>query len=218
MGVKRLVFLIITFLFLNGPKPDNNQTLAKSFSNINITHSIAEKYSIKEEEPIISDTIIEEVPKVQEAPQLAVITNNEEVTPIIWGIDGIQGNKGRLSLPSVGFSMPLYDNGPESWKTIVDNDNSALYTTYLNKGMIADHSYQGFNAMKNCDTGTIGYIIVGDTIYTIECASKYIGYNNGYRIEINGNYADQMGDGSLYMYTCNDTNRNVTVTFWNIIA
>ena len=138
----------------------------------------------------------------------------------IWGLGGQQGSVGRLSIPEVGYAMPLYDTASSgNYQAVVDAPNSALYTNYLGKMMIADHAAQGFSAMKSCYPGMRAYIIQGDTIHTLVCNSYYSdGHNVGDGILINGTYADEMNDGSLFMYTCNDASGySVTLTFWSYI-
>lgn len=136
----------------------------------------------------------------------------KEKNPLLLGA---QGNAGRLVLPSVGYEMPLYTGAESAWTGIVDAYNSALYTNYMGKIMIADHAYQGFYSMVSSPIGSIGYIVQGDKIITIRCVSMYQATNTGNGIMVGNKYADEMNDGSIFMYTCNDeTGVNVTVSFW----
>lgn len=129
-----------------------------------------------------------------------------------------QGNAGRLSIPSVNFEVPLYSTkNPNEYQKIVDDEDSALYTSFLGKKMIADHAHQGFRNMRNVAVGAKAYITVGNEVKELVCTAKYTNaVNNRNGISINGKDATTMNDGSLYMYTCNDsTGKSVTVTFWN---
>ena len=172
---------------------------------------------IKEETQNFINVPVANIEKKQEQSQ-EVVTQTNDNSDQQKQIGALQGNAGRLSLPSVGFEMPLYNGDASSWANIVDAESSALYTNYLGKMMIADHAHQGFSAMKNSQIGSIGYIINGNNITTIRCKSMYQGINTGYGVTINGIYADEMTDGSLFMYTCNDeTGISVTVTFWEYV-
>lgn len=129
-----------------------------------------------------------------------------------------EGTAGLLTIPSVGVTVPLYkSNNSNEYQTIVDAENSALFTTFMGKKMIADHAHQGFKKMRNATKGTVAYIQQGSTRRNLVCTAKYTnGVNMGNGIKIGNQYADQMKDGDLFMYTCNDSEGvSVTVTFWN---
>ena len=130
-----------------------------------------------------------------------------------------EGTAGLLTIPSVGVSVPLYSTtNCKDYQKVVDAENSALYTTFMGKKMIADHAHQGFSKMKNSKVGTVAYIQKGNTKQTLVCTAKYTnGVNKGNGIMIGNTYADQMKDGDLFMYTCNDSEGiSVTVTFWKV--
>lgn len=167
-----------------------------------------------DEEKIIEVALEKQEPMVIQNETIAVVEEikEEPKNPLLIGM---QGNAGRIILPAVGYEMPLYNGAESSWAGIVDANNSALYTNYMGKMMVADHAYQGFNAMKNSPIGSIGYIVQNDQIIVIRCVSIYDAINTGNGIIVGDRYADEMNDGSIFMYTCNDsTGVSVTVSFW----
>lgn len=138
----------------------------------------------------------------------------------VKGLSGKAGNAGRISIPRVGYSMPLYSEANSTkWQKVVDAKDSALFVEnyfYSKKSMIADHAAQGLKVQKNCKKGDVMYITKNGKVtkYTMTTIYKNA-VNNGYGIVVNGKYADQMKDGDLFMYCCNDsTGKSVTVTFW----
>ena len=135
----------------------------------------------------------------------------------IKGLEGKNGNQGRISIPSVGYSMPLYSGG--NWQKIVDNKDSALFVNFFGKQMLADHAAQGLKKMKNCKKGDKLYIVKNKKVTTYVMTKIYKnGINSGNGIKIGNKYADEMNDGDLFMYCCNDASgKSVTVTFWKKI-
>lgn len=204
--MKKLLFLSAIVLLLSGISAEDYIKLQTSpivITNMGNSAYIEEKNIIIEEKPVINES--------------TPIANNKEEPVITQNplLEGMQGNVGRIILPSVGYEMPLYNGSEASWSSIVDANNSALYTNYLGKMMVADHAYQGFSAMKQSPIGSIGYIVQGNQIITIRCVSIYQATNTGNGIMVGSTYADEMSDGSIFMYTCNDsTGVSVTVSFW----
>lgn len=122
------------------------------------------------------------------------------------------GTAGRLEIPSVGVSVPLYSGMSQS---IVDAKNSAAYFTYGCQKVIADHNYQGFSAIRNCKPGTTAtiYTSKGQTVY--KCVKVTTGKNTGEIVDAEGNNIYSYNSGGLCMYTCADKGKiNVIVTYW----
>lgn len=122
------------------------------------------------------------------------------------------GDSGRLYIPSVGVNVALY-YGRSQKRT--DAWDSAAYFKLGVQMCIADHNYQGFNAMKRCSIGTLAYIKKEDSVEVYRCIDKFNATNTGANIEdANGTMMSKINDGGLIMYTCNDCWQNVTVTLW----
>lgn len=136
-----------------------------------------------------------------------------------------RGNIGRLTIPSVGvnvalFNASIYDVGHS--QGIVDRSDSAAYLydadDYYGFDMIADHVHQGFNAIKWVTTGsTMAYIDYGTYTESYICTDMFIGYN-GYggrtgMFDANGSDVAGRNDGGLCLYTCN-SDGTITITFW----
>ena len=125
---------------------------------------------------------------------------------------------GSINIARVGYSMPLYTGKQSQYQEIVDNENSALYVNsfFGGNGMIADHAAQGLKKQKSCVKGdTMTLTVNGKTTKYVMTSIYTNGQNVGNGIKIGNKYADEMTDGSLFIYCCNDsTGKSVTVTFW----
>ena len=145
----------------------------------------------------------------------------------VEGVSGTKGTSGRLAMPSVGFSIPLYGASSSNFaqlQKIVDNKNSALLSEIMGSQYIADHAAQGFKVMKNSKAGQYAYIIdTKGVVHTYQFVSKATGQNVGNGIVLTsgsskGKYADEVNGQDLFMYCCNDsTGKSVTVTFWKLV-
>ena len=128
-----------------------------------------------------------------------------------------EGNAGIAQIPSINYSVPLYSGAnSQSWQSIVDKEDSALLVPFMGKLMFADHASQGLKAVGSCKAGDVMYITKNGVATKYKLTTKYTnGQNVGNGILINGVYADEMDDGDLFMYYCNDAYaKNVTVIFW----
>lgn len=128
-----------------------------------------------------------------------------------------QKYNGRISIHRVGYSMYIQTGKSTDWQKIVDNEETALLVeNFLGKQMVADHASQGLKLMKNCKPGDKMTITLnGKTTNYIMTTIYKNAFNNGGGILVNGKYADEMNDGELFMYCCNDSSgKSVTVTFW----
>lgn len=112
------------------------------------------------------------------------------------------------------YHAVLYQSSSESNSVnqpIVDAKNSAVLMNYLGRSMIADHASQGFGAICYESNG----YIYGTPI---TCIARLHGTNTGDGIMLDdGQYADEVYNGSYILYTCNDSSGvDVTVTFWTV--
>ena len=135
-----------------------------------------------------------------------------------------RGNIGRLTIPSVGVNVALFETSVYNInhsQVIVDAADSAAYLsdtmTHYGFVMIGDHVHQGFSAIKNTSIGTVAYIDRGEYRESYVCTEKFIGYN-GYggrtgMFDTNGNDVAGRNPGGLCMYTCN-SDGTITITFW----
>ena len=154
---------------------------------------------------------------------------------------GRYGDRGRLIIPSVGVSVALYKcdwfEQNNHGQTCVDKYDSAAWLVsentpdfwsdyFDNSVIIADHTEQGFNAIKSMTCGDIAYIYNSDgTCEKYEYVkTDYNGSNvNVYIPEINYNlWKPKWSDGQyatighkfpeyITMYTCNDWYGSITL-------
>ena len=154
---------------------------------------------------------------------------------------GRYGDKGRLIIPSVGVSVALYQcdwfDKSHGGQTCVDNYDSAAWLVsentpdfwsdyFDNSVIIADHTEQGFNAIKSMTYGDIAYIYNSDgTCEKYEhIKTDYNGSNvNTYLPDLNYNlWKPRWSDGQyatigheypeyITMYTCNDWYGSITL-------
>ena len=139
--------------------------------------------------------------------------------------DNGMGNAGTLYIPDVGISVKLnYSDGYNDQATC-DAWNSAVYcpgssdasVSFGVADYIADHTNQGFNAIKSAEVGyTKAYIVHPDgSVSTYVCTARFNGHNTGELIT-DWDYNDLFWDneGGVTMYTCNENWQNITVTYW----
>lgn len=130
-----------------------------------------------------------------------------------------EGNAGKVEIyrgTKLVYAMSLANGKSSQWQKIVDNKTTALLTNFMGKDMLADHASQGLKAMKNCKAGDRLVITKKGKKTTYKMTTKYTnGKNTGAGILIGKKYADEMKDGNLFAYCCNDSyGKSVTVTFW----
>ena len=145
------------------------------------------------------------------------ITTNAATAPAKKTVK--EGNAGKVEIyrgTKLVYSMSLQNGKSSQWQKIVDNKTTALLTNFMGKGMLADHASQGLKAMKNCKAGDRLVITKKGKKTTYKMTTKYTnGKNTGAGILIGKKYADEMKDGNLFAYCCNDSKgKSVTVTFW----
>ena len=136
-------------------------------------------------------------------------------------IEKKMGTAGRLTIPSVGVDVALYNaslyGGSQG---IVDAHDSAAYMQdawgLYNSVLIADHWNQGFDAMKHSVPDvTKAYIQTNSGTIEYICVANFTGHNTGTDLTDNDykRIVNLYSDG-LIMYTCNDHWSNVTIIFW----
>ena len=153
---------------------------------------------------------------------------------------GRYGDKGRLIIPNVGVSVALYQcdwfDKTGKGQTCVDSYDSAAWLVaenipdywadyFDNSVIIADHTEQGFNAIKSMTYGDIAYIYNNGTCekyeyvktdYNGSNVENYIperNYNLWKPKWSNGQYATIGHEYPEYitMYTCNDWYGSITL-------
>lgn len=128
------------------------------------------------------------------------------------------GSKGRLYIPSQGFSVKL--EGCEGLtidqvQNIVDRQDSAAYVDNNHKRnfTIEDHSDQGFDVIKNLKSGDKVFLKLANNTNDIEeYTVEFVDPNGINTLEdlylSSGQSATRSG---TYMYTCNEDWKHVTI-------
>lgn len=130
-----------------------------------------------------------------------------------------EGNAGKVEIYRGGkvvYSMSLATGENSHWQSIVDGKSTALFANFMDKDMIADHAADGLKAMKECLSGDKLVITKNGKTTTYKMTTKYTNaVNTGSGIKVGNKYADEMNDGDLFAYCCNDSKGvSVSVTFW----
>lgn len=200
------------------------------------------------EESVESESSAENSSTPEESPEESIEStpesSAESSVPVSdWDYydGGRYGDKGRLIIPSVGVSVALYQcdwfDKSHGGQTCVDNYDSAAWLVaenipdywsdyFDNSVIIADHTEQGFNAIKSMTCGDIAYIYNSDgTCEKYEhIKTDYNGSNvENYIPERNYNlWKPRWSDGQyatighkfpeyITMYTCNDWYGSITL-------
>lgn len=165
------------------------------------------------------EPVVEEVPEAEtkvpvSTPQPKPV-DNRPITERIATDNQRLGNEGRLYLPSF-FSVALYQGTAQS---IVDGRDSACFFYYRKVLVIGDHSNQGFNVIKGLNAGDNVYIKTSSGIRTFVVIEKTNGRNTGGDlVTADGRNLQQATiQASAVLYTCNDSNGNVTIVLLNEI-
>lgn len=140
----------------------------------------------------------------------------------------VYGTHGRLEIPSLFISVPLYDSRGADNQRVVDNPNSAAYMHWQKQDAIADHASQA-------SFSNLNMVKPGKTVATIDlrnrqekylCVNSQIGHirlsPNGNRIfDANWNSANFQNEGGLCIYTCiqrsSEDVMDVRLTYWQQI-
>ena len=137
----------------------------------------------------------------------------------------IYGTKGRVEIPDLHISVPLYDTSVGAAQQIVDNQNSAVYLHWPAQNAIADHASQAnFSNLSN--------VIVGSTTMSIEtpnnaryyrCVKSQVGHiktTNGSNRIFDENWESPyiQNTGGICIYTCLGRSApdimDVRLTYW----
>ena len=202
--------------------------------------SSEESIEVESSEESIESTPESSEESIENTPE----SSAESSTPVSdWDYydGGRYGDKGRLIIPSVGVSVALYQcdwfDKSHGGQTCVDNYDSAAWLVaenipdywadyFDNSVIIADHTEQGFNAIKSMTYGDIAYIYNSDgTCEKYEhIKTDYNGSNvDTYIPELNYNlWKPRWSDGQyatighkfpeyITMYTCNDWYGSITL-------
>lgn len=194
-------------------------------------------------ESIEAESTPEESPEesIESTPESSAESSSTPVSDWDYYDGGRYGDRGRLIIPSVGVSVALYQcdwfDKSHGGQTCVDNYDSAAWLVsentpdfwsdyFDNSVIIADHTEQGFNAIKSMTCGDIAYIYNSDgTCEKYEyIKTDYNGSNvNTYLPDLNYNlWKPRWSDGQyatigheypeyITMYTCNDWYGSITL-------
>lgn len=213
---KFFTVLLCTFIFL---LDDNSITNANALAKTNEEEAIVLKQVKREtkvEEQELSETESEEI-----ADSTTESSSDNYVEEDYTAYEPYSVNYGTYGRLHVSwFDVALYDYNVytvsgSSLQELVDNYDSAAFYVSRGKLVIADHDYQGFNALYDLYEGSYSYIQFADesTIgYTLIRKEK--GYNTGHDlVDTAGNSFFYM-DSDLIMYTCYDG--GIMVTLWSL--
>lgn len=123
-----------------------------------------------------------------------------------------QGALGRFTIPSVGVDVAVYDSSDQA---VVDRPDSAGLFYALGQNLVADHNYQGFDAILACEVGCKAYLETADESLELTCTGMDVGTNTGRDIVLDsGRSIRGMNPGGYTCYTCNENRVRVTVVFF----
>lgn len=155
---------------------------------------------------------------------------DEESIKVAAALHGMtEGTLGRLYSPDLGINVGLNysdmdsPSGPDV-QYLVDMPDSALLMEYkgFSSFLVADHWNQGFEAIKSSVPElTAIYRVTSGSVTKYVCEKVFGGYNvDAYHgiVDENGDFVLEMLDEGLCLYTCNESWRNVTVTFYKPVG
>lgn len=123
-----------------------------------------------------------------------------------------RGAIGRWVIPEVGVDVAAFDSSSQS---VVDAPDSAGLFYALGQHLVADHNYQGFNAIKNCRTGMEAHLETSEGRQTFICTGITTGTNVGNDIiTSDGRSISKVNRGGYTCYTCNENRSSVTIVFF----
>lgn len=188
----------------------------------------------KETTPTTPDVVIESTPTVT-TPKETTPTTPEvviEQPPVDYGTDG------HLYIPDANISVSLQrEDETHSMQSICDTPNTACYVPYHpedefwtslfdDSPMIADHNYQGFNAIKTLPIGSDLYIEHPDST-TEHYKLEYIDPNGTYIPQditlwgstfplewprySDGSFVNKGHTDCVTLYTCNQDTKHITI-------
>ena len=131
------------------------------------------------------------------------------------------GDAGRLYVPSLDLSVALYEipeDGSGAQHVTDAVDSAAYLCNYGPQAVVADHSHQGFNAIKNSTEETMAYIKTVNAIKMYTFMSKDQNSRNDDEIvwDSNGNSIYDYPGNGITCYTCNQDWRHVTTVRFQV--
>lgn len=132
------------------------------------------------------------------------------------------GTHGRIEIPALRISLPLYEAKNGNAQKIVDDKNSAAYINWRTQVAIVDHSGQdGFERLAKAQPGiTIGYIDFQNRQEKILCVKKQVGHillGEKNKL-VDANWKQANSNGGIVMYTCikksAENVMDVWLTYW----
>lgn len=151
-----------------------------------------------------------------EKPETATVDTQPK--PLVYG------SHGRLEIPRLLISVPLYDANGANKQRVVDDTDSAVYFRFGYQDAIADHSNQAnFQNLNLAKPGMLAVIDQGETKTSYKLVQSQIGH---IRISpLSNQLYDQdwnpvalQNAGGLCIYTCirksADDVMDVRLTYW----
>lgn len=142
----------------------------------------------------------------------------------------VYGSSGRLEIPELDISVPLYDTSVGSAQRIVDNLDSAVYLRWGNGQIaIADHSNQAnFSNLEHAKAGeSKAFIDSGTSRVQYVCYRSQVGH---IKTDVGGNSIfDEAWNpvfwqnaGGLTIYTCIHRSApnimDIRLTYWKPVS
>jgi len=143
----------------------------------------------------------------------------------VYGLDGKQGSMGKLSIPSLGIYLPLYDcSATDNTQKVVDaKDSAAVWSAEKwaqpinsdNPGLIwwvFDHNNQGFATLKNIKKNALVYVREGNLVYRFKVVGVEKSLTKAFKFS-NGTsaMAKYLGKAELVLQTCQGRNQRMLV-------
>lgn len=146
----------------------------------------------------------------------------QEEKPIVYG------SHGRLEIPTLNISIPLYEASGSTSQKVVDDQDSAAFIRYGTQNIIADHVSQAnfSNLIKSRPGKTVANITYEDgTSEKYLCMVSQIGHikpgennKNNHMFDWRWTPIRGKNPGGLTIYTCmgyaHDGIQDVTITYW----
>lgn len=139
------------------------------------------------------------------------------------------GTHGRIEIPELNISVPLYDVVNGNSQLLCDNEDSAVFMRWGSQVAIADHCTQAnFSNLNNVRVGkTIATIDQRDKQEHFRCVRSQVGHirlsDGGNRIfDSNWVPAYSQNPGGLCIYTCIEKSArdvmDVRLTYWQPVS
>lgn len=141
--------------------------------------------------------------------------------------DSAFGTHGRLSIPTLGIDVAVYNAEGQNSQAIVDKTDSAAFIRWKEQNAIVDHRSQSFYLLPEAIPGVTTACLV-TPFYTDYYVCTYSGtgkiiYGENRKckfIDDQGEVVNLTNQGGICMYTCQDEMINnevpVYVTYWRL--